>query len=131
MGPVVKAPLVRPRELGQPELDRWRTLQATHLDLQTPFLSPAFARAVDGVCDLARVVVVEDGSTIVGLLPVELRSRRVATAIGRQLNTRQGFVHQPGLDWSWVELLDASGLDVLELPDLVGSQSDGYRSLAL
>ncbi len=77
----------------------------------------------------ARVAVFEDAGSVVGFLPFELRSRGVATAIGRKLNNRQGFVPAPGLRWSWPELLDATNLDVLELSDLVGHQVDARGSL--
>src|SRR5215203_5456887 len=43
-----RAAVVRPRELGDAETERWRALQATDRELQNPFLSPAFARAVHG-----------------------------------------------------------------------------------
>jgi CelD/BcsL family acetyltransferase involved in cellulose biosynthesis len=125
----VRVTVVRPRELGQAECDRWRELQSADLCLQTPFLSPAFARAVDTVTNAARVAVVQDGRTIVGFLPFELTSRGVGTAIGRKLNTRQGFIHEPGLVWSWTELLGETGLDVLELQDVVGVQAVGTRTL--
>jgi len=125
----VKASVVRPQELDQRELDRWREFQSANLSLQTPFLSPEFALAVDAVCERTRVVVVEDGPNVVGFMPIELRSRRVAAAIGRRINTRQGFVHLPGLAWCWTELLRATGLDVLELPDLIGDQRDGGHFL--
>lgn len=128
-GPL-RATVVRPGELGTSEVERWRELAASHPDLQNPFLTPEFARAVDQVSDGARVAVVEDGTEIVGFLPFELRTRRVGTPIGRQVNTRQGFVHDPGLHWTWPEVLGATGLDILELPDLVGTQSDPrHRSL--
>ncbi len=126
----MRATVVRPRELGELELSRWREFQAASLELANPFLTGGFARAVDEVSDRARVAVFEEGRTIVGFLPFELRVRGVATAIGRKLNTRQGFVHEPGLPWSWPQLLDATNLDVLELSDLVGSQSDQRSSLA-
>jgi len=121
--------VVRPRELGEPELARWREFQAASLELANPFLTGGFARAVDVVSDRARVAVFEDGPSIVGFLPFDLRVPGIGTAIGRKLNTRQGFVHEPGLPWSWPQLLDATHLDVLELSDLVGSQSDQRPSL--
>jgi CelD/BcsL family acetyltransferase involved in cellulose biosynthesis len=124
-----RATVVRPRDLGDAETERWRALQATDRELQNPFLSPAFARAVDTVTDRARVAVFEDGPTIVGFLPFELRVRGVGTPIGRRVNTRQGFVHEPGLPWSWRGVLHGTGLDVLELHDLVGPQRSGERSL--
>jgi CelD/BcsL family acetyltransferase involved in cellulose biosynthesis len=120
---------VRPRELGQSELSRWRDFQAARLELQHPFLSGGFARAVDAVSDRARVAVFEDGPTVVGFLPFEERVRGIATAIGRKLNTRQGFVHEPGLPWSWPQLLDTVSLDVLQVSDLVDFQSDDRASL--
>lgn len=125
----MKASVVRPNELGRHELDRWREYQSAELSWQTPFLTPAFALAMDAVCDRSRVVVVEDDSAVVGFLPIELRSRKVATAIGRKVNTRQGFVHRAGFEWSWPELLKAAGLEVLELADLLGLQWHGVHSL--
>ncbi len=130
-GTWVRATVVRPGELGEPELARWRDFQAAQLELANPFLTAGFARAVDQVSDRARVAVFEDGSTIVGFLPFELRVRGVGTAIGRKLNTRQGLVHESGLPWSWSQVLDATSLDVLELSDLVGSQTDPRSSLEM
>jgi CelD/BcsL family acetyltransferase involved in cellulose biosynthesis len=128
-GHFVKTSVVRPRELGEFELSRWQDLQRDDLELQNPFLSSGFARAVDAVSDRARVAVFEEGGSIVGFLAFELRSRGVATAIGGKVNNRQAFVHAPGLRWSWPRLLAATNLDVLELGDLVGAQSDRRRSL--
>jgi CelD/BcsL family acetyltransferase involved in cellulose biosynthesis len=129
-GGTVRASVVRPGELGTSERQRWHDLAASCLDLQNPFLTPEFARAVDRVSDDARVAVFEDGGRIVGFLPFELRAHRIGTAIGRQVNTRQGFVHEPGLQWSWPGVLHATALDVLELSDLVaGQNAAGHRSM--
>ena len=128
-GASVRASVIRPGELGHSELAQWREFQDADLELQNPFLSAGFARAVDVVSDRARVAVIEDMHAIVGFLPFELRSRGVATSIGRRVNTRQGFVPKPGLHWTWAQLLAATQLDVLELGDLIGAQSDGRRSL--
>jgi CelD/BcsL family acetyltransferase involved in cellulose biosynthesis len=127
----VRATVVRPRDLGDADVDRWRALQSTDRELQNPFLSPAFARAVDAVSDRARVAVFEDGPSIVGFLPFELRARGIGAPIGGRVNTRQGFVHDPELPWTWRRVLDATGLDVLELHDLVGRQQRGTRTLDL
>jgi CelD/BcsL family acetyltransferase involved in cellulose biosynthesis len=124
-----KASVVRPRDLGDAEVDRWRALQSTDRELQNPFLSPAFARAVDAVSHRARVAVFEDGPTIVGFLPFELRAPGIGAPIGIRVNTRQGFVHDPSLLWSWRGVLDATGLDVLELYDAIGPQRRGERTL--
>ena len=114
----VRATVVRPGELGEPELARWRDLQAAQLEQANPFLTAGFARVVDQVSDRARVAAFEDGSTIVGFLPFELSVRGVGTAIGRKLNPRQGLVHESGLPWSWSQVLDATNLDVLVATDL-------------
>ena len=131
----LRAAVMRPRELGESELARWRDFQSADLELQNPFLSPGFSRAVDTVSDRARVAVFEDGNTIVGFLPFELRTRGVATAIGRKVNNRQGFVHQPGLPWSWPRFWRRPTSTCWSSNDLVGSQSerspfDGARGRA-
>lgn len=126
----MRASVVRPDELGEPELRAWRGFQSSDRDLQNPFASCAFARAVGLISDRARVAVIEDAGAIVGFLAFELRSRRVGTPIGRKLNNRQAFVHAPGLHWSWSELLAAIDLDVLEFGDLVGVQAGSAPTLA-
>lgn len=126
----MRASVTRPEDLGEPELRRWREFQTDRREWQNPFVSSAFARAVGVVSDQARVAVVEDGATVVGFLPFELRSRRVAVPIGRKLSNRQAFVHAPGLEWTWTDLLAAVGVDVVAFGDLAGTQVESRRSLA-
>jgi CelD/BcsL family acetyltransferase involved in cellulose biosynthesis len=126
---LVKASVIRPDDLGEPELCRWREFQAASLELQNPFISSAFARSVGAISDRARVAVIEERGEVVGFLALEQRSHRIAAPIGRKLNNRQAFVHHPDLRWSWPELLAATNLDVLEFGDLIGSQSYPTRSL--
>jgi CelD/BcsL family acetyltransferase involved in cellulose biosynthesis len=127
--PGVRATVVRPADLGEAELCCWRAFQASSLALQNPFVSPAFARAVDLVSDRARVAVFEDAGATVGFLAFELRAKRTGVPIGRKLSNRQAFVTDPHLPWTWPEVLEAAHLDVLAFGDLVGSQA-GSRSLS-
>jgi CelD/BcsL family acetyltransferase involved in cellulose biosynthesis len=119
----VKISVVSPAELGAAEIDRWRQLQATDFRLQSPFLSPEFTIAVGRARPAARVAILQDGSSVVGFFPYELRQRVVGRPIGFGLSDCQGLVHAPGLDWDPMELLRACKLPVWEFDHLIADQA--------
>ncbi|MBO2450514.1 GNAT family N-acetyltransferase [Actinomadura barringtoniae] len=114
--------VIRPRELGAPELAAWRCMQESAPRLANPFLSAGYAMAVDAVIDTARVAVLEDGGAPVGFFPYELHGRTVAGAIGGWLSLGQGLVHAPGLELDARELLRACGLGAWQFGTLVDDQ---------
>lgn len=119
----LKAFVVRPRELGPSELERWRMMQAGDAVLQNPFLSPGFALAVDRVRDDARVAVLEQRGSIVGFLAYQLGRFGSGRPIGASLCDCQALVSVPGLEWDPQGLLPPCGLSVLEFDHLVASQA--------
>jgi CelD/BcsL family acetyltransferase involved in cellulose biosynthesis len=127
----VKVRVCRPLELGTGELARWRQFQYESPGLRHPFLSPEFARALDTHNDRARVAVVEDGGRSVGFFPFDHAALGVAKPLGGRLGYRQGFVHEANVEWSWAELLRASGRHVVEFTDLSEDQAARQNGLEI
>jgi len=118
----LKVSVVRPGELGRSEIELWRMIQAGDSLLQSPFLSPEFALAIDRVRDDARVAVLEQGGSIVGFLAYQLGRFGSGRPIGASLCDCQALVAVPGLDWDPLNLLRACALSVLEFDHLVAAQ---------
>ncbi|RAY13513.1 cellulose biosynthesis protein CelD [Actinomadura craniellae] len=114
--------VIRPRELGAPEISAWRDMQATLPHLGNPFMSPEYAQAVDQVIDGARVAVLTEGDKTVGFFPFERERLGVGSAIGGWLSLCQGLVHVPGLEFDAHELLRACGLHAWEFGLLTREQ---------
>ncbi len=114
--------VVRPDELGEPELARWRALMGTGAAAGNPFLAPEFTLAVARFRPEARVAVLSDGSGIAGLLPYERHPLGIGRPIGAGLTDCQGFAGPPGLEFDPRALLRACGLSVWEFDHLVAAQ---------
>lgn len=127
----MKITVVHPRELGEPELARWRDLRRGVPSLASPFLSPEFTVAVGGVREQARVAVLTDGPAVAGFFPFERRGLGYGVPVAAGLNDGQGVVHAPGLDWDPRQLLRACGLAVWEFDNLVDGQKplEPYQTL--
>lgn len=118
----MKITVIRPYELGEPELARWRNFQQATPALANPFLSPEFSLAAGRLRAQARVAVMSDGPQIVGFFPFERRRFGIGMPIAAGLTDCQGLVHAPGLDWDPHELLRACGLSLWEFDHLVDGQ---------
>jgi len=81
----------RPSELAPAELERWRAL-ARAQGLDSPFLTPEFALAVDSVWGSTRVAVVYDGPDLVGFLPYNAGRFRTATPIADDFCNVQAYI---------------------------------------
>jgi CelD/BcsL family acetyltransferase involved in cellulose biosynthesis len=118
----VKVSVVRPEELGAPEVAAWRAMQRSSPELANPFLSPGFALAAGRVRPSAWVGVLEDGPELVGFFPFEKGRLRIGRPIAAGVSDTQGIVHAPGLEWSPLELLEGCGLDVWDFDHLILEQ---------
>jgi CelD/BcsL family acetyltransferase involved in cellulose biosynthesis len=118
----VRVEVIRPDELGENEIVKWREMQRTVPMLDNPFLSPDFTSAVGRVRPRARVAVLLDDQDIFGFLSFERRAGGSAVPIGAVLNDCQGVVHTEGLEWNPTELLRACGLSTLTFDHLVDGQ---------
>ncbi|NUS06584.1 MAG: GNAT family N-acetyltransferase [Nonomuraea sp.] len=118
----MRVTLVHPRELGQPELSRWRALQEADAAFDNPFLSPEFTVAVGDLRDVVRVAVLHDGSEIVGFFPFERHPLGIGKPVAAGLTDAQGLVHAKGLDLDPRRLIKDCGLSVYEFDHLVSGQ---------
>ena len=118
----MKITVVHPSELGLPELELWRALQATRPEWRNPFLAPEFTLAVGRARPRARVAVIEDGSRVVGFFPFEIRGKVIGKAIGAGISDCQAVLHEPGFDFDAMALIRACGLPVWEFDHLLADQ---------
>ncbi|HEX2298511.1 MAG TPA: GNAT family N-acetyltransferase, partial [Pseudonocardiaceae bacterium] len=118
----MKITVIRPGELGEPELARWRGFQRDCPALANPFLSPEFTVAVGRHRPRTRVAVLSDGPDLVGFFPFERRRFGYGVPVAAGLTHCQGLVHAPDLEWDPQELLRACGLAVWEFDNLVDGQ---------
>ena len=114
--------VVRPSQLSTDDLARWSALQAADAGLDTPFLHPGWAlaveRAQEGVCPSdarrgVRVVVLREQGEAVGFLSARVGGSTAMPA-GAPMNDYQGLVAAPGVSLDPRALpraLDVSRLD--------------------
>jgi CelD/BcsL family acetyltransferase involved in cellulose biosynthesis len=118
----MRVTLAHPRELGAPELSRWRALQEGHASFDNPFLSPEFTVTVGELRDLVRVAVLYDGPDIVGFFPFERHPMGIGKPVAAGLTDAQGLVHAKDLEIDARRLIRQCGLSVYEFDHLVGDQ---------
>jgi CelD/BcsL family acetyltransferase involved in cellulose biosynthesis len=118
----IKATVVRPQDLGPPELAAWHAMRRAQPELGSPFLAPGFTLATGRAHAAARVAVLEEGNDIVGFFPFDQGPFRTARPIAAGVSDTQGLIHAPGLGWNALELLKFCRLDVWEFDHLVAGQ---------
>ncbi len=118
----MRATVCLPKELGGPELDRWRQIRSRRPDLDNPFLSLEFVLAVGRIRPEARVAVVEDGGRVVAFFAFERRPLGLAVPIGAGLSDSQAIICEPDIDVDVHELLGQCGLAAWRFDHLVGTQ---------
>jgi CelD/BcsL family acetyltransferase involved in cellulose biosynthesis len=114
--------VVRPLDLGDAEIKRWRMLQESDPLLANPFLSPEFTQAVGRFRDNVRVAVVTDGPEVVAFFPYERGALGIGHPVGFGLTDVQGIVAAPDLDLDAKALLKACGLGVWDFDHLLAHQ---------
>jgi CelD/BcsL family acetyltransferase involved in cellulose biosynthesis len=110
------------RDLDEGDLDLWREWQYRTPGLESPFLSPDFALAIDRIRDGCFVLVARDDEGTAGFLPLERPHGRVVRAIGMGVSDAQGIVHRPGRPLTVDELVAATSASVFEYDHLVATQ---------
>jgi CelD/BcsL family acetyltransferase involved in cellulose biosynthesis len=118
----MKIEICHPTELGQSEVDRWRSIQRADPALASPFLAPEFTVVAGALNPHVRVGVLFDGTQIVGFFPFERGGLGIGTPICPGHNNAQGLIGVTGLDWEPRGLLRACGLVVWEFDHLVEGQ---------
>jgi len=118
----MKTTVVRPLDLGEAEVKRWRDLQLSDRDLMNPFLAPEFTLGVGKFRDDVRVAVVEDGPDVVAFFPYERAALGVAHPVGFGLSDLQGIVAPPDLTLDARLLLRSCRLNVWDFDHLIAAQ---------
>lgn len=119
----MKIEVIRPEELGEAELRRWRGFQASTPALANPFLSPEFTLAVGRFRAGARVAVLSDGGGVAGFFPYERHVLGIGRPIGAGLTDCQGIVAPSDLEFDVRALLRACRLSVWEFDHLLAEQT--------
>jgi CelD/BcsL family acetyltransferase involved in cellulose biosynthesis len=101
--------LVRPGELGRPELARWEELQNANPYLKSPYFTHQFTSAAAAARGDVRVAIMEEAHRIVGFFPHQQRWS-IGAPVGGRLSDHHGVVCEPGLRWDWRHLLQACRL---------------------
>ncbi|GAA2876385.1 GNAT family N-acetyltransferase [Streptosporangium fragile] len=114
--------VVRPGDLGESEISRWRELQVADKSLDNPFLSVEFALAMGRLRDYVRVAVIQDGGKIVGFFPHERHNFGIGKPLGGFLTTCHGLISVPDLKLNVRELLRVCRLSVFDFDHLVAGQ---------
>lgn len=117
--------VVRPQDLTPARLERWAALQASDITLDSPFLSPQWARAVERVqgegARNVRVAVLHRDGRDVGFFPARVGSF-TAMPVGAPMCDYQGLVAEPGLSVEARDLVQALGVDRLDFTHMLAEQ---------
>lgn len=116
--------VVRPQDLTASSVARWAELQAGALD--SPFLSPQWARAVERVqgegARAIRVAVLKEAGREVGFFPARVGAY-TAMPVGAPMCDYQGLVAEPGVEVSARRLVQALGVHRLDFTHMLESQA--------
>lgn len=110
------------RDLEAGELELWRSWQYLTPGLDSPFLSPEFALAIDRLRDDCAVLVATDDEGPLGFLPLERPRRGVVRAMGMGVSDAQGMVTRPGASLTLGEVFSGADAAVFEYDHLVACQ---------
>jgi CelD/BcsL family acetyltransferase involved in cellulose biosynthesis len=119
----MKVTVVRPDELQDGDLARWRELQRGDERLGSSFLSPEFALAVGRGRPRAYVAVIEGSDDTRGYFAFERGLLGIGRPIGSGICDCQAVVQGPGLEIDARVLLAACGLTVWEFDHLLAFQT--------
>lgn len=109
--------------LAEHHARRWGDWVGASSGLDSPFLTPEFARAVSRIRPGCCVAVYHDDDGVSGYLPFERVGARRARTIGFGLSDSQGIVPRPGTTGLTIEpLLAAASLDVFAFDHLAAAQ---------
>jgi CelD/BcsL family acetyltransferase involved in cellulose biosynthesis len=118
--------VVRPQDLTPASIERWAALQSADIALDSPFLSPQWARAVERVqgegARNVRVAILKEAGREVGFFPARVGSF-TAMPVGAPMCDYQGLVAEPGLRVEAKDLIGALGVDRLDFTFMLEEQA--------
>ncbi|HEY3888165.1 MAG TPA: GNAT family N-acetyltransferase [Caulobacteraceae bacterium] len=117
--------VVRPNALSDADIEAWRAIQAADPALDSPFLSPAWAQAVEraqaGRRGAIQVAVLREGAKAVGFLPARVIGA-VAMPVGAPMCDYQGLVARPDVRVEPRRLVEALGVQRLDFSHMLADQ---------
>jgi CelD/BcsL family acetyltransferase involved in cellulose biosynthesis len=90
--------------------------------LANPFLSSEFVVTVGRFRPDTEIAILTEGQSIVGFFPFERRQLRLGVPICGWLNSFQGLIHAPGVEWNPRELLSGCRLSAWQFDNLIADQ---------
>ncbi len=118
--------VVAPSALRATDIDAWLAIQAADPALDSPFLSPAWAQAVEraqaGRRGAIQVAVLRDGRRPVGFLPARIVGS-VAMPVGAPMCDYQGLVAHRDLAIEPKRLVEALGVQRLDFSHMLADQA--------
>lgn len=118
----MRVSIVHPRDLGESDISRWRTLQEADAAFDNPFLSPEFTVTVGTLQEQVRVAVLHDGQETVGFFPFERHAMGIGKPVAAGLTDAQGLVCAKNVEFDPQWLIKSCGLGVFEFDHLVAGQ---------
>ncbi|HEX4181496.1 MAG TPA: GNAT family N-acetyltransferase [Caulobacteraceae bacterium] len=116
----------RPSGLSIADQAVWSALQDADQTLDSPFLSPGWAQAVERaqVDDRGEVLVavLRDGGAVRGFFPARVTGF-TAMAAGAPMSDYQALVSEPGVPFSPRQLIDALGVHRFDFPYMLADQA--------
>ncbi len=106
-------------KLSERDSLKWEQLRSSQREFQTPFFSFAFARAVQAARGDVLVALLKWRGETVGYFPHHLVGANVYP-VGRKFNDAHGVIAEPGIEFTWSELLSAVNAKGFEFHSLVG-----------
>ena len=118
--------VLRPSELTAIQLNRWVELQATDITLDSPFLSPGWARAVERAQgpsgERVKVAVVSQDGEVRAFFPARV-GPVTAMPAGAPMCDYQGLIALPGFEMDPRALVEALGVQRLDFSHMLEGQT--------
>lgn len=120
--------VVRSGELGEVEIACWNRIQTENAELDSPFLSPQFTRALADARDGTRVAVLSEEAGPVAFFPFEHGSRGRGSALGMGLSDVQGVVAPATMDLDFRAVMVGCGVRLFSFDHLLAAQEKWMTS---
>jgi CelD/BcsL family acetyltransferase involved in cellulose biosynthesis len=116
----VRLETIHPRELNASDAALWRAHQLNDPALQSPYLTPEWAKLIGEARDDARVCVIQDGA---GFFGAQRLSRFAAMGLGAPISDYQGVVGLPDLPIDRADLCRALHVGRIDITHAPAGQS--------
>ncbi|HET9160987.1 MAG TPA: GNAT family N-acetyltransferase [Caulobacteraceae bacterium] len=117
--------VIRPSQVSEADRAAWSTLQQASKELDSPFLSPDWALAVEaaeGPDSTARVAIFRDGDRARAFLPVSTPFQ-TARPLGGAMCDYQGYLAEPGFTVDPMALIEGLGVARFDFANVLRSQT--------